>query len=116
MAKRDYYEVLGVARNAPSDEIKKAYRKLAMTYHPDKNPGDKKAEDRFKEISEAYDVLQDNEKRKMYDQFGHMGAGQGFRPGSNPFEEFARQGKRHRDDGAGASNHFAKAWGRSAGS
>lgn len=63
-----------------------------MKLHPDKNPGDKKAEERFKEISEAYDVLQDPEKRKMYDQFGHMGSQQGFRPGSNPFEEFARQG------------------------
>lgn len=92
MAKRDYYEVLGVARTAPSDEIKKAFRKLAMQLHPDKNPGDKKAEERFKEINEAYDVLQDADKRKMYDQFGHMGSQQGFRPGSNPFEDFARQG------------------------
>ena len=72
--KKDYYEVLGVSRNAPDAEIKKAYRKLAMKYHPDKNPGNKHAEDRFKEVSEAYDVLRDSEKRKMYDQFGHMGA------------------------------------------
>lgn len=101
MAKRDYYEVLGVARSAPSDEIKKAFRKLAMKLHPDKNPGDKKAEERFKEINEAYDVLQDVEKRKMYDQFGHMGSQQGFKPGSNPFEEFARQGGFRGAGGAG---------------
>ena len=63
-----------------------------MKLHPDKNPGDKKAEERFKEISEAYDVLQDADKRKTYDQFGHMGSQQGFRPGSNPFEDFAKQG------------------------
>lgn len=105
MAKRDYYEVLGVARTAPADEIKKAFRKLAMQFHPDKNPGDKKAEERFKEINEAYDVLQDPEKRKTYDQFGHMGSGQGFRPGSNPFEEFARQGG-FRGAGGGAGGPF----------
>ena len=64
MAKRDYYSVLGVSRNATIDEIKKAYRKLAMKYHPDKNPGDKAAEDRFKEASEAYDVLNDPQKRQ----------------------------------------------------
>ncbi|MEZ0323667.1 MAG: molecular chaperone DnaJ [Hydrogenothermaceae bacterium] len=71
--KRDYYEVLGVSRNATQDEIKKAYRKLARQYHPDLNPNNKEAEEKFKEISEAYQVLSDPEKRKIYDQFGHAG-------------------------------------------
>ena len=71
--KRDYYEVLGVAKNASADEIKSAYRKLAMKYHPDRNPGDKAAEEKFKEAAEAYDVLHDAEKRQRYDQFGHAG-------------------------------------------
>lgn len=70
-SKRDYYEVLGVARGASADEIKKAYRKLALKYHPDRNPGDKAAEEQFKEIGEAYDVLSDAEKRAAYDRFGH---------------------------------------------
>ena len=69
--KRDYYEVLGVAKNATADEIKKAYRKKAIQYHPDKNPGDKEAEEKFKEAAEAYDVLSDENKRARYDQFGH---------------------------------------------
>ena len=71
MAKRDYYETLGVNRNASAEEMKKAYRKLAMTYHPDRNPDDEKAEQKFKEISEAYDILKDDEKRAAYDRFGH---------------------------------------------
>jgi len=71
MSKRDYYEVLEVSKTATTDEIKKAYRKLAVKYHPDKNPGDKKAEEKFKEATEAYQVLSDPEKRKKYDQFGH---------------------------------------------
>ncbi len=71
MQKRDYYEVLGVSKNSTKLEIKKAYRKLAIKYHPDKNPGDKKAEEKFKEAAEAYDVLGDDEKRAKYDQFGH---------------------------------------------
>ena len=71
--KRDYYEVLGVAKNANADEIKKAYRKAAIKYHPDKNPGDKEAEEKFKEAAEAYDVLSNDEKRARYDQFGHAG-------------------------------------------
>ena len=70
--KRDYYEVLGVPRTATADEIKSAYRKLAMKYHPDRNPGDKAAEEKFKEAAEAYDVLHDAEKRQRYDQFGHQ--------------------------------------------
>jgi molecular chaperone DnaJ len=77
MAKRDYYDVLGVSKSASADEIKKAYRKLAIKYHPDKNPDDKAAEDKFKEAAEAYEVLSNAEKKQRYDQFGHAGAGQG---------------------------------------
>ncbi|WP_413569122.1 DnaJ C-terminal domain-containing protein [Bdellovibrio sp. HCB117] len=84
MSKKDLYSTLGVSRSASADEIKKAYRKLAMQYHPDKNPGDKKAEEKFKEISQAYDVLSDTKKREMYDQFGHAGA-QGFGGGPGGF-------------------------------
>ncbi len=84
MAKRDYYEVLGVPKNASDDEIKKAYRKLAIKYHPDKNPGNKEAEEKFKEISEAHEVLSDKQKRARYDQFGHAGVGGGA-AGGNPF-------------------------------
>lgn len=84
MSKKDFYSILGVARSASPEEIKKAYRKLAMQYHPDKNPGDKKAEEKFKEISEAYDTLSDTKKREMYDQFGHAGA-QGFGGAGGPF-------------------------------
>ena len=71
--KRDYYEVLGVSKTATDEEIKKAYRKLALKYHPDYNPGDKSAEEKFKEINEAHEVLSDPEKRKRYDQFGFAG-------------------------------------------
>lgn len=73
MAKRDYYEILGVSKNANDAELKKAYRQMAMKYHPDKNPGDKSAEEKFKEAAEAYDVLSDPQKRQRYDQFGHAG-------------------------------------------
>ena len=90
--KRDYYEVLGVSKNASDDEIKKAYRKLAIKYHPDKNPGDKAAEEKFKEINEAHDVLSDKQKRARYDQFGHAGVGGA---GGNPF-------------GGGAGNPFGQ--------
>ena len=76
--KRDYYEVLGVAKTATSDEIKKAYRKLAMQYHPDRNPGNKEAEDKFKEATEAYEILSDEKKRAQYDQFGFQGVHSDF--------------------------------------
>src|SRR6058998_1452006 len=93
MAKRDYYELLGVDRSASEEDIKKAYRKLAVKYHPDKNPGDKTAEERFKEIGEAYEALSDPQKRAAYDQCGHAafdprlrgGRGGGFH---DPFEIF----------------------------
>lgn len=75
MAKRDYYEVLGVGKNASEDEIKKTYRKIAIKYHPDRNPGNKEAEEKFKEAAEAYDVLHDPQKRQQYDQFGFNGPG-----------------------------------------
>jgi molecular chaperone DnaJ len=84
MEKRDYYEVLGVEKTATADEIKKAYRKKAIQYHPDKNPGDKEAEEKFKEAAEAYEVLSNPDKRARYDQFGHAGMG-GAAGGGGPF-------------------------------
>lgn len=95
MSKKDFYQLLGVSKSATADEIKKAYRKLAMQYHPDKNQGNKKAEEKFKEISEAYEVLSDEKQRQNYDNFGHAGiggnpfAGAG---GGNPFGGGARPG------------------------
>ena len=80
MSKRDYYEVLGVGQSAQPDEIKKAYRKIALKYHPDKNPDDDSAEDKFKEAAEAYEVLSNSEKRQRYDRFGHGGMNGGGRP------------------------------------
>src|SRR3954470_17413721 len=87
-APRDYYEVLGVAREATDQEIKSAYRKLALKFHPDRNPGDKDAEEKFKEAAEAYSVLCDADKRRRYDTYGHAGLGgaQGFDP--NAFTDF----------------------------
>src|SRR5512136_2152058 len=97
--KADYYEVLGVPRNASDQEIKSAYRKLALKYHPDRNPSDKEAEERFKEAAEAYSVLQDPEKRRRYDTYGHAGLGgaAGRRPPLQPGAELRRSGLRDRD-------------------
>lgn len=95
MSKRDYYEILGVSKNADAKEIKKAYRKLAIKYHPDKNPGDKAAEDKFKEAAEAYEVLSNSEKKQRYDQFGHAGmsgaAGGGFGGGGMNMDDIFSQ-------------------------
>src|ERR1017187_1447799 len=123
MAKRDYYEILGVTKSSSEQEIKKAYRQMALKYHPDKNPDNKEAEDKFKEAAEAYDVLSDPQKKAKYDQFGHQGVGnQGFESGNvnmddifshfgdifggqHPFESFfgggqqAGQGRRYVNKG-----------------
>ncbi|MCX7959055.1 MAG: DnaJ domain-containing protein, partial [Deltaproteobacteria bacterium] len=116
--KRDYYEVLGVSRNSDIREIKSAYRKLAFQYHPDRNPGDKEAEEKFKEASEAYEVLSDPQKREMYDRYGHDGLkGTGFHQYSDIedifanfsdiFEDFfgfsSGRGRRHSSRGADIS-------------
>ncbi|HPE46014.1 MAG TPA: DnaJ domain-containing protein, partial [Deltaproteobacteria bacterium] len=85
MTKRDYYEILGISRSASPEEIKKAYRQLALRYHPDRNPGDHEAESRFKEAAEAYEVLRDTEKRRIYDQYGHEGLS---RTGFHEFTSF----------------------------
>ena len=91
MAKRDYYEVLGVSKDASSDELKKSYRKLAMQYHPDRNPDDKSAEEKFKEAAEAYEILSDSDKRAKYDRFGHEGmrGGQDFHGFNNAQDIFS---------------------------
>src|SRR3989337_590464 len=98
MAKRDYYETLGVAKGAGTDEIKKAYRKVAMQYHPDRNPGDKAAEEKFKEAAEAYEILSDTDKKAQYDRYGHAGvsgngrgAGGGFGGGGMNMEDIFSQ-------------------------
>jgi molecular chaperone DnaJ len=96
MAKRDYYEILGVGKSASAEEIKKAYRKVAMQFHPDRNPGDKSAEDKFKEAAEAYEVLSDTDKKAQYDRFGHAGMGNngrgGFGGGMNTEDIFSQFG------------------------
>lgn len=111
--KRDYYEILGVSKSATQEEIKKAYRKVAIQFHPDKNPGDKEAEEKFKEAAEAYEVLSDADKRAQYDRFGHSRGGRGFQGhemnmedifsqfgdifgGGSPFDSFFGGGSRSR--------------------
>src|ERR1700749_140386 len=92
--KRDYYEILGVAKNASADELKKAYRKVPMQYHPARNPGDKAAEEKFKEAAEAYEVLSDADKKAQYDRYGHAGvsgAGRGGFSGSGGMEDIFSQ-------------------------
>ena len=89
MAKRDYYEVLGVSRDADEKEIKRAYRKLAMKYHPDRNPDDKDAEKKFKELSHAYEILSDADKRSTYDSFGLDAVNNSGNMGGNPFDMFS---------------------------
>ena len=104
MAKRDYYEILGVSKSASADEIKKAYRKVAMQYHPDRNPGDKEAEEKFKEAAEAYEVLSDADKKARYDRYGHqafspgMGGGFGGGGGMNMEDIFSQFGDIFGDD------------------
>jgi molecular chaperone DnaJ len=121
MAKEDYYRILGVSRDATKEELKKAYRKLAMEYHPDRRPGDKAAEQKFKDINEAYEVLRDDQKRAAYDRFGHAafqpgeagagGFGAGFGPGfadifEEMFGEFMGGGRRARPTGRGADLRY----------
>jgi DnaJ-class molecular chaperone len=103
MAKRDYYEILGLTKTATADEIKRAHRKLVRQFHPDVNKDNKGAEEKFKEVQEAYDVLSDETKRGNYDQFGHAGVGGGVGGGGDPFEAFRRQQGR-----GGAGN--GKSW------
>ena len=99
--KRDYYEVLGVSRGASEDEIKKAYKKMARKYHPDLNPGDKTAEEKFKEVNEAYEVLSDADKKARYDQYGFAGVDPNFNPGFG-----GAGGGVPRPRGRMASDHF----------
>jgi len=114
MAKRDFYDILGVAKGASDADIKKAYRKLAMKYHPDRNKGQKDAESRFKEVQEAYDALSDKEKRAAYDRFGHAGidpsmaagAAAGGGPDGFDFSDILRQARAGGGAGDGGSFHF----------
>src|SRR5690349_8970593 len=102
MSKRDYYEVLGVAKGASADEIKKAYRKVAMQHHPDRNPGDKASEEKFKEAAEAYEILSDNDKKAQYDRYGHAGVSGngrgGYGGGMNMDDIFSQFGDIFGDD------------------
>src|SRR3954462_4078115 len=107
MAKRDYYEILGIARTATQDEIKKAHRKLVRQHHPDVNKNNPQSEAKFKEVQEAYDVLSDESKRQKYDQFGHAGVGAdpGYGPtpgGGAPYDFFRQQQAGRAGGGAGA--------------
>ena len=114
MEKRDYYEVLGVQKDASADDIKKAYRQLALKYHPDRNPGDKNAEEKFKEAAEAYEVLSDPQKRSRYDQFGHAGmSGNGFSDfgGMNMQDIFSHMGSIFEDLGIGGFSGFGGGFG-----
>ena len=106
MAKRDYYEVLGVSKSASADEIKKAYRKLAIKYHPDKNPDNAEAEEKFKEAAEAYEVLSNPEKKQRYDQFGHQGVGGGFGGGGMNMDDIFSQFGDIFGGGGGFSSFF----------
>src|SRR5438046_6773133 len=109
MAKRDYYEILGVPRTASADEIKKAHRKLVRKFHPDVNKNNKEAEERFKEVQEAYDVLSEPGKRRNYDQFGHAGAAGAGGPegaGGDPWEAFRRSQQGAGAGGGGAGGGY----------
>jgi len=111
MAKRDYYETLGLQKNVSDDEIKKAYRKLAMQYHPDKNPDNKEAEEKFKEASEAYEVLSDKDKKQLYDQYGHAGVESQFGAGGFSWENFTHRGDLNDIFGDGFSSIFETLFG-----
>ena len=117
--KRDYYEVLSVSRSATADELKKAYRKVAMQHHPDRNPGDKAAEEKFKEAAEAYEVLSDPQKKSQYDRFGHAGVGNnrggGFGGGMNMDDIFSQFGDVFGDDIFGSFFGGGRSRGRSTG-
>lgn len=117
MPKRDYYEILGVAKSSDADVIKKAYRKVAMQYHPDRNPGDKSAEDKFKEAAEAYEVLSDADKKARYDRYGHAGvdpnAGYGGASGMSMDDIFSHFGDVFGDSGSPFESFFGRGGGRS---
>ena len=116
MAKRDYYDILGVPKSADETTIKKSYRKIAMKFHPDRNPGDKEAEEKFKEAAEAYEVLSDADKRARYDRFGHAGvsgnAGGGFRGGMTMEDIFSQFGDIFGDGGSPFESFFGGSAGR----